>query len=125
MGVLQGYFSDVYVGWPLILAAVGVSLVVSIIYSVLIRSFAGCMVWTMIFVLMILQLILGLSCAFMEDLKVLRDLLNYDDLPEPMKDPTYQKILAGVCLLAFSICFLAVCCLRKQIRVGKICIIQL
>ena len=78
---LQSYFSDVYMAWELLLAMVGVSFVISILYSILIRYFAGCMVWTMIFVLMILLLLIGGVSALLPHTQFLKDLFKYDDLP--------------------------------------------
>ena len=78
---LQSYFSDVYMAWELLLAMVGVAFVVSLLYSVLIRYFAGCMVWTMIFLLMILLLVIGAVSALMPHTQFLKDLFKYDDLP--------------------------------------------
>lgn len=65
VGVLQSYFADLYVAWKLILAMVGVSLVISLFYSVLIRYFAGCMVWTMILLLLTLLLVIGVGTAML------------------------------------------------------------
>jgi uncharacterized membrane protein YagU involved in acid resistance len=90
VGVLQTYFSDLYVSWHLILAMVGVSLIVCILYSVLIRYFAGCMVWTMIFLLLALLLVLGVGTLMLsQDVAAIKNIINYDSLPEPFKDPTY------------------------------------
>lgn len=78
---LQSYFSDVYMAWPLLLAMIGVSVFVAVLYSVLIRFFAGCMVWTMIFMLMILLLLISATTAFLPESEFLRNLFKYDDLP--------------------------------------------
>lgn len=51
IGPLQEYFSDVYVGWKLLCWMILVAFVVSLLYSVLVRYFAGCMVWTMLLLL--------------------------------------------------------------------------
>lgn len=75
---LQGYFADVYVAWPLILSMIGVSFVVSIFYSVLIRYFAACMVWTMIFVLMLLLFAIGVVSALLPTTDFLKNLFHYD-----------------------------------------------
>lgn len=75
---LQGYFSDVYVAWQLILAMVGVSFAVSVFYSVLIRYFAACMVWTMIFVLMVLLLAIGVVTALLPTSSFLQGIFHYD-----------------------------------------------
>jgi uncharacterized membrane protein YagU involved in acid resistance len=86
VGVLQTYFSDLYVSWHLILAMVGVSLIVCILYSVLIRYFAGCMVWTMIFLLLALLLVLGVGTLMLsQDVAAIKNIINYDSLPEPFK----------------------------------------
>lgn len=114
VGVLQSYFSDVYVSWPLIVGMIGVSLIVSIFYSVLIRYFAGCMVWTMIVLLLTLLLVLGVSTAMLsQDVQFIKDLVKYDNLPEPLKDRTYLQVIAGLCLSLFGIGFLIVCCMRR------------
>lgn len=82
VGVLQTYLSDLYVAWKLILAMVGVSLAVSIIYSVLIRYFAGFMVWLMILLLLTLLLVLGVGTAMLsQDVEAIKQLINYDNLP--------------------------------------------
>jgi hypothetical protein len=65
---LQSYFSDAYMAWELLLAMVGVSFGISVFYSVLIRFFAGCMVWTMIVILMVLLLGIGLVTALIPHL---------------------------------------------------------
>ena len=75
---LQSYFSDVYMAWELLLAMVGVAFAVSLFYSVLIRYFAGCMVWAMIFILMTLLLIIGAVAALLPHTQFLKDLFNYD-----------------------------------------------
>lgn len=114
VGVLQKYFSDLYVSWPLILGMIGISLFVSLFYSVLIRYFAGCMVWTMILILLTLLLVIGASTAMLsQDVQFIKDLINYDSLPEPFKDNTYLKVIAGICLSLFAIGFLIVCCMRR------------
>lgn len=114
IGVLQKYFSDLSVAWKLILAMVGVSLVISIFYSVLIRYFAGCMVWTMILLLLTLLLAVGLATVMIaNDVQAVKDLINYDSLPEPFKDTVYQKAVGGLCLSLFIIGFLIVCCMKR------------
>ena len=75
---LQAYFADVYMAWPLILGMVGVSIAVSLFYSILIRYFAGCMVWTMIFVLLVLLLCIGLVTALLPSVQLLQDIFKYD-----------------------------------------------
>jgi hypothetical protein len=113
--VLQEYFADIYVSWQLILAMVGVSLFVSILYSVLIRSFAGCMVYTMFILLMVLSLVLGLGLALLpvDQMKFIRDLLKYDSLPDVFKDRTYQTVLTVLNFGVFLISFCLFCCMRK------------
>lgn len=114
VGVLQAYFSDLYVSWPLILSMIGVSLIVSLFYSVLIRYFAGCMVWTMILLLLTLLLVLGVGTLLIsQDVQAFKDIINYDNLPEPLKDQTYLKVITGLCLSLFGIGFLIVCCMRR------------
>lgn len=104
--------------WQLILAMVGVSLVVSIFYSVLIRFFAGCMVWTMILLLLTLLLVIGLGTVMIaNDVQAVKDIIHYDNLPEAFKDPTFEKVVGGLCLSLFIIGFLIVCCMRKEIRI--------
>jgi hypothetical protein len=120
IGVLQQYFSDVYESWQLILAMVGVSLVVCILYSVLIRYFAGCMVWTMVILLLVLLLAIGVSTALLsQDVQFIKDLINYDSLPDSFKDKTYETVVACITLTTFAIGFLIVCCMRKEIRICK------
>jgi hypothetical protein len=81
-GVLQDYFSDLYIAWKLVLAMAGVCLGVCIIYSLLIRYFAGFMVWLMIILLLVLLLVLGVSTALLsQDNQFLKDIINYDSLP--------------------------------------------
>lgn len=114
IGVLQEYFSDIYVAWNLIIQMVGVSLVVSIFYSVLIRFFAGFMVWTMIILLLVLLFVLGVGTLLLsQDNQAIKDLINYDNLPEPFKDKTYELVVGCLCSSMFAIGFLVVCCMRR------------
>lgn len=113
VGVLQKYFSDLYVSWKLILAMVGVSLVVSILYSFLIRNFAGCMVWTMIFLLMLISLVVGLVTLLLPSSEFLQNILNYDSLPDTFKDRTYQIVVGVVNITIFLVGFLICCCMRR------------
>lgn len=99
---------------------VGVSLVVSIVYSVLIRYFAGCMVWTMIILLLTLLLVIGVSTALLsQNVQFIMDLINYNSLPESFKDKTYETVVACITLTTFAIGFLIVCCMRKEIKICK------
>lgn len=118
IGVLQEYFSDIYVAWNLIIQMAGIALVVSIFYSVLIRFFAGCMVWTMIILLLILLFVLGVSTILLsQDNQTIKDIIHYDNLPEPFKDKTYELVVGCICSTFFAIGFLIVCCMRREIKV--------
>ena len=120
IGVLQEYFSDIYVAWKLTLTMVAVSLAVSILYSVLIRYFAGCMVWVMIILLLVLLFVLGVGTLLLsQDNQAIKDLINYDSLPEPFKDKTYELVVGCLCSGMFVIGFLIVCCMRREIKVCK------
>ena len=114
---LQSYFSDVYMAWELLLAMVGVAFAVSLLYSVLIRYFAGCMVWTMIFVLMILLLLIGAVSALLPHTQFLKDLFKYDDLPETLKDRGFQVAVSIISFVIFGIGFLLICCMKRQIAI--------
>jgi uncharacterized membrane protein YagU involved in acid resistance len=113
VGVLQKYFADLYVSWKLILAMVGVSLVVSILYSLLIRAFAGVMVWIMILFLMLISLVVGLVTLFLPSSPLLQNILNYDNLPDTFKDRTYQIVVGIVNITIFLVTFLICCCMRR------------
>lgn len=100
--------------WQLVAGMVGVSFVVSIIYSILIRYFAGFMVWLMILLLLALNLVLGLATAMLsQDVQFVKDIVNYDNLPEPFKDKTYEIVVSCLCLTLFCVGFLIVCCMKK------------
>jgi len=122
---LQSYFSDVYMAWPLLLAMVGVSVVVGVIYSVLIRYFASCMVWTMILMLMILLLAIGAVTALLPTTQFLKDIFHYDDLPETLQDRKFQIAVSIITLSLFLIGFLLICCMKRQIAICKHFLIQL
>lgn len=78
------------------------------------------MVWTMILLLLALLFILGVSTLLLsEDNQAIKDIINYDSLPEPFKDKTYERVVGIICCSSFAIGFLIVCCFRKEI---KICI---
>lgn len=125
VGVLQDYFSDLYVAWKLILAIAGVCLLVCIIYSILIRFFAGFMVWLMIILLLTMLLVLGVSTAMIsQDVQLIKDIIGYDALPDQFKDKTYFIVVSCLCLFSFTIGLLIVCCMTKQIRVCNIYIIK-
>lgn len=114
---LQSYFSDVYMAWPLLLGMIGIALVVSIIYSVLIRYFAGCMVWTMIFVLMILLLGIGVVTALLPTSDFLKGIFHYDDLPETLRDRNFQIAVSVITFTLFGIGMLIICCMKRQIAI--------
>ena len=114
---LQSYFADVYVAWELILAMVGVTFVVSILYSVLIRYCAGCMVWVMIFTLMILLLGIGAITALLPSTQFLKDIFQYDDLPETLKDRGFQIAVSVITLTLFSLGIIIICCMKRQIAI--------
>ena len=96
---------------------VGVCFFVSILYSVLIRYFAGFMVWSMIFILMILLLLIGSVAALLPTTQFLKDLFSYDDLPETLKDRDYQIAISAICFVIFGIGFLLICCMKRQISI--------
>ena len=114
---LQSYFSDVYMAWPLLLAMVGVSVFVGVVYSILIRYFAGCMVWCMIFMLMVLLLAIGAITALLPTTQFLKDIFHYDDLPETLKDRGFQIAVSIITLSLFMIGFLLICCMKRQIAI--------
>ena len=114
---LQSYFADVYMAWPLILGMVGVSIAVSLFYSILIRYFAGCMVWTMIFALMVLLLGIGLVTALLPSVKFLQDIFKYDELPDTLKDRNFQIAVSVITLFMFTIGIIIVCCMKRQIAI--------
>lgn len=114
---LQSYFSDVYMAWELLLAMVGVAFAISLLYSVLIRYFAGCMVWTMIFILMALLLLIGAVSALLPHTQFLKDLFKYDELPETLKDRDFQIAVSIICFVVFGIGFLLICCMKRQIAI--------
>ena len=114
---LQEYFSDVYMAWELVLAMVGVSIAISVFYSLLIRYFAGCMVWAMIFLLLTLLLAIGIITALMPSTQFLKDIFHYDDLPEPLQDRTYQIVVSIMTLSMFAIGMLIICCMKRQIAI--------
>ena len=117
VGPLQAYFADVYVGWRLLCWMILVAFGVSLIYSVLIRYFAGCMVWTMILILLILLLGIGLVTALLPSIQFLQDLFHYDTLPQTLKDRNFQIVVSIISLFLFTVGFLIVCCLKRQIKI--------
>lgn len=117
IGPLQIYFSDVYVGWRLLCWMILVSFAVSLLYSVLIRYFAGCMVWTMLLLLLVLLLAIGLVTALLPSVQFLQDLLNYGSLPETLRDRNFQIACSVITLFLFTVGMLVVCCMRRQIRI--------
>lgn len=120
---LQSYFSDLAVGWPLVCWMILVSFGISLIYSILIRYFAGCMVWTMIIVLLILLLGIGLVEALIPSTQFLIDLFDYDSLPDTLKDRNFQIAVSVITLFMFTIGVLIVCCMRRQITICKLDVI--
>jgi len=119
IGPLQTYFSDVYVGWELLCWMIPVSLVISVLYSGLIRYFAGCMVWLMIFVLLVLLLAIGLVTALLPSVQFLKDIFHYDSLPDTLRDRSFQIACSVITLFMFTIGILIVCCMKRQIKVCK------
>jgi hypothetical protein len=115
VGVLQKYFSDLNVAWPLVLAMLAVSLFISIFYSVLIRYFAGCMVWSMIIFLMLLLLCIGLVTALMPEVQFIQDIFDYNSLPDTLKDRTFQIVISSLTLTSFAVGLLLICCMKRQI----------
>lgn len=72
------------------------------------------MVWLMILLLLTLLLVLGAGTAMLsQDVEFVKKLIDYDSLPEPFKDKTYEKVVSIICLSLFSIGFLIVCCMRR------------
>jgi hypothetical protein len=114
---LQGYFSDVYMAWPLLLSMIGIALLVSVIYSILIRYFAGCMVWTMIFILMVLLLGIGVITALLPESDFLKNLFHYNELPDTLKDRGFQVAVSIITFLFFGIGMLILCCMKRQIAI--------
>lgn len=86
VSLLQEYFSDLNEGWPLILGSVGVSLVLSIIFTIFIRFCAGCFVWTTILVFMLVILSVGTIAFFINDVEFLQEIFHYNDFPDNLKD---------------------------------------
>ena len=121
VGWLQEYFADLFVCWPLVLGMLGISLFVSIVYSVLIRFFAGFVIWTMIITLILVSLAVGLVTAMISSVGFLQTLFNYDRLPAAMQDRTYQIIASVIGFTIFVVTVLIVCCMRRQIRICKSC----
>ena len=65
----------------LVLAIIGVALVISILYTLLMRWFAGCFLWTFIVVFITVLALVGIASLTMSQVDFLKKLLNYDDLP--------------------------------------------
>ena len=102
-----------------------VAFVISILYSFLIRYFAGCMVWLMILVLLVLLLAIGLVTALLPSVQFLQDIFHYDSLPDTLKDRNYQIACSVLTLFLFTVGMLIVCCMKRQIKICKSCSIQL
>ncbi len=65
VSVLQEYFSDLRDARYLVLAIIGVSFVISIIYTLLMRWFAGCFLWTFIVLFIVLSAVIGIITLLM------------------------------------------------------------
>lgn len=114
---LQKYFSDLKEGWPLLGVCVGLAFLVSILFTLFIRFFAGCFVWFTIICFWLLMVGLGTAAYLIDSVQFLQDLVHYRDLPDNLKDRQYQLACAIICWTLSVIEVLVVCCFRKQIRV--------
>ena len=81
IGVLQEYFSDLRDGKYLVFGMFGVAFLFSIFYTILMRWFAGCFIWTFIIIFILLNLIVGTVTLALPEVEFLRKILSYDDLP--------------------------------------------
>ncbi len=67
------------------------------LFTVFIRFFAGCFVWLTIILFWFLMIGTGGAAFFINDLQFLKDFINYDNLPNNMKDRNYQITCAIIC----------------------------
>ena len=95
----------------------GVALVIGLGYSLLMRWFAGCFLWAFILLFIAVLVIVGAVSLLMPDVQFLRELLNYDSLPNNLKNRDYQIACGCLCLGSALIITLVVCCMRRQIRI--------
>lgn len=99
---LQKYFSDLKNGWPLLAICVGFSFLISIIFTVFIRFCAGCFVWITIILFWLLMICIGVGAFIINNAEWLQKLINYENLPNNLKDRNYQITCAIICwVLAF------------------------
>lgn len=72
ISVLQEYFSDLRDARYLVFAIIGVSLVISIIYTYLMRWFAGCFLWTFIVLFIVVLAVVGIGALTMSSVPFIK-----------------------------------------------------
>jgi hypothetical protein len=91
----------------------GVAFLVSILYSLLMRCFAGCFIWTIIIVFILFSLVIGVSILILPEVEFLQKIVDYDSLPSNLKDRDYQIGAGTLCLIIAFLTLLIVCCMKR------------
>jgi len=74
---------------------------------------------------MALLLLIGAVAALLPHTQFLKDLFNYDELPETLQDRGYQIAVSAISLSIFAIGFILICCMKRQIAICTYLSIQL
>jgi amino acid transporter len=121
---LTKHFHDLKVTWPIILGCVGISIVLSLVLSVLIRYCAGCMVWSIIILLYLVLGFAGTFCFLLRNTDWVQELVSYQTFPGELKDDDLLLGIAITCWTFLGILLLLTCCFYTQIRISKFEVIQ-
>ena len=114
---LQEYFADIKDGWPLIAGSALVALVISITFSIFLNYCAGCFVWVTIVCCWVFLGCLGTAAFLVDRVEFIQKILNYNTLPDNMKNRDYQLACAYICWSLCALSLLIICCTLKQIRI--------
>jgi MFS-type transporter involved in bile tolerance (Atg22 family) len=91
----------------------GVAFVISVLYTILMRWFAGCFLWTFIILFMAILVIIGFVTLTIPYISFLQNLLNYDSLPTNLKNRGYQIGCGVLSLGSALITIIIVSCMRR------------
>lgn len=118
------FFQDIMTAWSVIAASIGISLVLSLIYVVLLQQCVGCIVWGAIVLFLVSFGGIGIMMLILPHSEALKNLIHYSSLPPTLQSLDVIKGLGIASISLFSVFLILVLCLARRINTGRYLIKQ-